>query len=259
MPHTNKRRRALEYQESTGYINPQKDPVKNGGNASDPVKRTSLKNQIRSVQRLLRRQVRICVCFTVALLHVRLVARILMEISAAISHQQDLAQDGKAALRDRLQVLESLKDARVLKSRERHFALKYHKVKFFETRKAERKLAKLRKLIQMDPNPSEELLLELKTAEENLLYVTYFPKPEKYISLYGKRSADGTDGTAYTEETRKRQLHCREQAVRAPSHLKKVAKTTIHFSLIFLTLFFSPPSASGSSGGSWYPIFVVSN
>ncbi len=137
----------------------------------------------------------------------------------------------------------------MLKSRERHFALKYHKVKFFERRKAERKLAKLRKLIKMDPNPSEELLLELKTAEENLLYVIYFPNSEKYISLYGKQSADGT---AYTEETRKRQLHCRKQAVRAPRHLVK----TIHYYLfsdrLDFVFFCHTVSASNGSGGSWY-------
>ncbi len=70
MPHTNKRTRALDYQESTGYINLQNDHVKNG-DASDPVKRTSLKNQIRSVQRLLRRKVRdVYVCFTAVFLQV---------------------------------------------------------------------------------------------------------------------------------------------------------------------------------------------
>ncbi len=56
MPHTNKRTRALDYQESTGYINLQNANAISGA-ASDPVKHTSLKNQIRSVQRLLRRKV----------------------------------------------------------------------------------------------------------------------------------------------------------------------------------------------------------
>ncbi len=130
-----------------------------------------------------------------------------------ISHHQDLTEDRKAALMERFQVLESWKDARVSKTYERTLALKYHKVKFFERRKAERKWAKLRKQMKMDSNPSDELLIKLKAAEEDLLYVTYFPKSEKYISLYGKRSGDS--GSAYTEVTRKRQLRCREQAVRA--------------------------------------------
>ncbi len=149
-------------------------------------------------------------------------------------HHQELSEDRNAALRERVQVLEKLKEARESKSRERHFALKYHKVKFFERCKAERRLAKLRKLIKQNSNddpPSEELLLKLKTSEEDLLYVTYFPKSEKYISLYGKRSGDAD--TAYTEETRKRQLYCRQQAVRVPPHLKQVAKSFIFFFSVF--------------------------
>ncbi len=143
-----------------------------------------------------------------------------------ISHHQDLTEDRKAALMERFQVLESLKDAKVSKIHERTLALKYHKVKFFERRKSERKLAKLRKQMKMDSNPSDpELLMKLKTAEEDLLYVTYFPKSEKYISLYGKRSGDS--GSAYTEVTRKRQLRCREQAVRATSHFKPSVNTIL--------------------------------
>ncbi len=114
----------------------------------------------------------------------------------------------------RFQLLENLKDARASKAQERTLALKYHKVKFFERRRAERRLAKIRTQMAMVDSlnpPSGELLMKLKTAEEDLLYVTYFPKTAKYISLYGKRSGDG--GSAYTEATRKRQLHCREQAV----------------------------------------------
>ncbi len=112
----------------------------------------------------------------------------------------------------RFQLLENLKDARASKAQERTLALKYHKVKFFERRRAERRLAKIRMAMVDSLNPpSDELLMKLKTAEEDLLYVTYFPKTAKYISLYGKRSGDG--GSAYTEATRKRQLHCREQAV----------------------------------------------
>ena len=66
--------------------------------------------------------------------------------------------------------------------RERHFSKKYHKVKFFERRKVERRLQLLRK---EDADADA-----IREAEHNLLYIKHFPRHKKYLALFPKENAE---------------------------------------------------------------------
>ncbi|OZJ03653.1 hypothetical protein BZG36_03930 [Bifiguratus adelaidae] len=62
---------------------------------------------------------------------------------------------------------------------ERKMATKYHKVKFFERKKVERKLKQLR--LDKGAEDNEQKIHDL---EVDLNYIRYYPKTEKYISLF---------------------------------------------------------------------------
>ncbi|KAK9455881.1 hypothetical protein V1511DRAFT_498943 [Dipodascopsis uninucleata] len=67
---------------------------------------------------------------------------------------------------------------------------KYHKVRFFERRKAVRKVEKARRALVDDDKSSKERSIKenaLRLAEIELAYIALFPRESRYISLY----ADG--------------------------------------------------------------------
>ncbi|KAI5949141.1 EFG1 [Candida theae] len=75
----------------------------------------------------------------------------------------------------------------VLKAK--HNATKYHMVRFFERKKAIRKLKQLRKAFEEVQKTEvrkdiKKARKQLKHGEIDLMYVMLFPKSEKYISLY---------------------------------------------------------------------------
>lgn len=71
---------------------------------------------------------------------------------------------------------------------QKKYAQRYHKVKFFERRKVERKLGQVRRSLQHDMTP------ELRRRESELIddldYIKYYPRDKKYISLFGGRCED---------------------------------------------------------------------
>ncbi|KAI3658632.1 hypothetical protein MP638_006414 [Amoeboaphelidium occidentale] len=83
----------------------------------------------------------------------------------------------KERLRDRL-VLQV--DEKYLKSIEKKYALKYKKVRFFEEKKAQRKL----KQAEDNESVTEDELLDCKA---DVLYVQEFPQYVKYLSLYAEK------------------------------------------------------------------------
>lgn len=92
-----------------------------------------------------------------------------------------LSEDAVEAHRDKLQHLERELAQQRERERERATAIKYRKVKFFERRKIERKLESLRKV---DENSlSSEQLQRKRSLENMLLYVRFYPKGKKYVSL----------------------------------------------------------------------------
>lgn len=119
----------------------------------------SIKNQIRSIERLLRKA---------------------------------LPLEVKDAQQKRLEDLKKQADLHARAELERKMARRYRKVKFFERRKIERAIRRLEKLQRAaSDNPSEEaarhavhITQQLARLKEDLEYVRFFPKTEKYVSLF---------------------------------------------------------------------------
>ena len=114
-------------------------------------KKSSLKNRIRSLKRLIKSK--------------RLNEETLREKQRMLK-----------SLQARLPVGEDSTENTQRIERERKRATRYHKVKFFERQKLVRKLKTLQKA---DKAQSEEF----NKLADNLRYVLFFPKAEKYISI----------------------------------------------------------------------------
>ncbi|GAV69590.1 DUF2361 domain-containing protein [Cephalotus follicularis] len=123
----------------------------------------SLKNQIRSIERMLRK---------------------------------DLPPEIREAQGKKLDDLKKQQEIHTRLAVERTIFLRDRKIKFFERRKVERRIRRLEKLQrastgQMHDTQSAEQLAKLK---EDLEYVRFFPKTEKYVSLFsGGDSSDMVD------------------------------------------------------------------
>ena len=118
----------------------------------------SASKQVRSLERLLKRE---------------LPAHVRREKEAALAALQQQAQKAKRT------------------QRERAFSKKYHKVKFFERRKVERRIAHLKKQLEgAGPKAQPELRRQLQAAEHDLLYVQHFPRHKKYLSLFPVAGTD---------------------------------------------------------------------
>lgn len=90
---------------------------------------------------------------------------------------------------------------------ERKYAVKYHKVRFFERVKLERRLGKLKRqqekaALGAGPGLTSEQEIELRQAEDDLQYVLNFPKGEKYISIL--KNAEEPEAQAHLETERSR-------------------------------------------------------
>lgn len=84
-----------------------------------------------------------------------------------------------------LQALRKESDRSKRVQREKAFSRKYHKVKFFERQKLERRIAQIKKqLTTADVASRSVLQAELVEAEHDLLYVRHFPRHKKYLSLF---------------------------------------------------------------------------
>ncbi|KAH0898903.1 hypothetical protein HID58_048471 [Brassica napus] len=110
----------------------------------------SLKNQMRSVERFLRK---------------------------------DLPREVKETLKHKLEYLKKQQDDHTRLAVERKVFLRNRKIRFFERRKIERSIRRLEKLQRTSSAPVDiaEQLCKLK---EDLEYVRFFPKNEKYVSLF---------------------------------------------------------------------------
>mmetsp|Transcript_2556 Transcript_2556/g.5188 ORF Transcript_2556/g.5188 Transcript_2556/m.5188 type:complete len:317 (+) Transcript_2556:139-1089(+) len=97
---------------------------------------------------------------------------------------------------------------------ERKFAVRYHKIRFFERIKIERRLSKIKKRIKhaSSDEEKENLLKRLAAVQEDLEYVLHFPKGEKYVSLL--RDADTAEAQAHLESERRRLREIVKQKLR---------------------------------------------
>uniref|UniRef100_A0A1J3J5D7 rRNA-processing protein EFG1 n=1 Tax=Noccaea caerulescens TaxID=107243 RepID=A0A1J3J5D7_NOCCA len=113
----------------------------------------SLKNQMRSVERFLRK---------------------------------DLPPEVKESLKQKLEDLKKQQDDHTRLAVERKIFLRNRKIKFFERRKIERSIRRLEKLHRTSSAHlgDADIAEQLSKLKEDLEYVRFFPKNEKYVSLF---------------------------------------------------------------------------
>ena len=121
----------------------------------------------------------------------RSVTRVLAHKSSSMPADQMLSlQREEAALRGEIGSIEQ----REHKSR---MIAKYHKVRFFERRKAERRLKQAERRLDKqksqegeDDDTSSKIADEIKSCKIDLDYTLYYPLETRYVSLYAKEGSD---------------------------------------------------------------------
>ncbi|KAI4342697.1 hypothetical protein MLD38_027289 [Melastoma candidum] len=134
-----------------------------GGGVDKKPKAVSLKNQIRSVERMLRK---------------------------------DLAPEVREAQEKKLEGLKKQQEIHTRLAIEKKIFLRDRKIKFFERRKIERRIRRLEKMQRTSPGPEQEaeIMEQLSKLKEDLEYVRFFPKTENYVSLFsGGEDSDIVD------------------------------------------------------------------
>ncbi|KAG5560252.1 hypothetical protein RHGRI_003519 [Rhododendron griersonianum] len=123
-------------------------------------KSVSIKNQIRSIERMLRK---------------------------------DLPPEVREAQEKKLEGFKKQQDIHSRLAVERKIFLRDRKIKFFERRKIERRIRRLEKMQRTSSGQSQEAEVaeQLSKLKEDLEYVRFFPKTEKYVALF--MGGDETD------------------------------------------------------------------
>ncbi|RDX66354.1 efg1 [Mucuna pruriens] len=121
-----------------------------------PKPSVSLKNQIRSLERMLRKS---------------------------------LPPEVREAQEQKLEALKRQQEIHTRLAAERKIFLRDRKIKFFERRKIERRIRRLEKLHRASSSSSSSSAAQpysdqLSTLKQDLQYVMYFPKNEKYVPLF---------------------------------------------------------------------------
>lgn len=143
---------AAERKKPAGQRRPKTLAIDKKSKATKP-KSVSFKNQIRSIERMLRK---------------------------------DLPSEVKEAQEKKLEELKKQQEIHNRLAVERQIFLRDRKIKFFERRKIERRLRRLDKQQRASAGQAQEadLTEQLSKLKEDLEYVKFFPKTEKYVSLY---------------------------------------------------------------------------
>ncbi|KAF9605871.1 hypothetical protein IFM89_019843 [Coptis chinensis] len=127
--------------------------VKKNEKAAKP-KSVSLKNQIRSTERMLLRK--------------------------------SLPLEVKEAQQKKLEELKRQQDIQTRLANDRRIFLRDRKIKFFERRKVERRIRRLEKLQRTSNHTQDaDVSEQLSKLKEDLQYVRFYPKNEEYVSLFG--------------------------------------------------------------------------
>ncbi|GAB4851009.1 hypothetical protein Ancab_030305 [Ancistrocladus abbreviatus] len=134
---------------SSSHNNRSKAP----GGVNKKPKNVSLKNQIRSIERMLRK---------------------------------DLPPEVREAQGKKLEGFRKQQELHNRLAIERKIFLRDRKIKFFERRKVERRIRRLEKLQRSSSGQAQEgkVSEQLAKLKEDLEYVRFFPKTEKYVSLF---------------------------------------------------------------------------
>jgi hypothetical protein len=126
-------------------------------------KKRSFKDQIRGVQRYLRRD--------------------------------DLSAEARATNEKKLKQLQLLQQNRIKTDKEKKISKQYHGIKFFEKKKVLRKQKRLQKRLTenaktLSEKEKYEIQTESKQVENQLIYITHFPKGKKYVALFPNKNRD---------------------------------------------------------------------
>ena len=122
--------------------------------------------------------------------------------------------EAKQGLRRQIRELEKTMKSNLDRERERKYAVRYHKIKFFERQKLRRRLKQaLRQIEGLGPDaPAEERQRLEARAEElrmDFVYVDFYPRGSKYYSLFGRSQGEDDARTVALRD------EMREQALRA--------------------------------------------
>ncbi|XP_073278429.1 uncharacterized protein [Primulina huaijiensis] len=147
------KRRAAAVRNTAGNRRPKALTVDKKSKPKGKPKSVSLKTQIRSVERMLRR---------------------------------DLPLEVKEAQEKKLEELKKQQEIHNRLAVERKIFLRDRKIKFFERRKIERRIRRLEKQQRASAGQAQEAEIagQLSKLKEDLEYVRFFPKTEKYVSLF---------------------------------------------------------------------------
>ncbi|GKD47551.1 rRNA-processing protein EFG1 [Tanacetum coccineum] len=101
---------------------------------------------------------------------------------------KDTRAEVKEALTKKLEALKSQQQALDNLALERKIFLRDRKIKFFERRKVERQIRRLEKQQRASSGQAQETEIaeQLSKLKEDLEYIRFFPKTEKYVSLFKK-------------------------------------------------------------------------
>ncbi|CAN3354717.1 rRNA-processing protein Efg1p [Diutina catenulata] len=112
------------------------------------------------------------------------------------------------------------------RNKERHLAKKYHMVRFFERKKAVRKLKQAQKTLDelsADPEKKKEAKKQRKVVKHcqiDLAYTVLFPKSEKYISLFPNENDE--EAATATEEGKQRYAQAQELKRKTRKHMEEL-------------------------------------
>ncbi|KAG2127226.1 hypothetical protein DEU56DRAFT_820810 [Suillus clintonianus] len=112
--------------------------------------------------------------------------------------KENLAADVRVETERRLKALEADLARAETSKKERTYAMKYHKVKFFERQKLVRRIKQVKRdLTSGQETKKEKLEGELEGLRVDLNYVLHYPRTKKYISLFPpeKRQGDAVSTT----------------------------------------------------------------
>ncbi|KAI1180113.1 hypothetical protein F4777DRAFT_574395 [Nemania sp. FL0916] len=124
-------------------------------------------------------------------------------IERRLNHTDSLPANIKHDLEKELdhhkQKLEDLADSR----KRQAMIKKYHMVRFFEKKKADRLAKQIRNQLEAttDEEERKRLQADLHIAEVDSLYAKYFPHRERYVSLYPVASGQSNGGDTKAEDT----------------------------------------------------------
>ena len=179
-------------------------------NGAKPKKVKSIKNQIRSLERVLKNSV------SALMTGSNWLAKLTDWVEL---FEQNVTEEAKNKVRENIRMLHKKRKDNEELQEKKVMHLRYKRIRLFERRKLLRNKERIEKSLQ-DVNISEEdrekLNEELKSVEDDLVYVINFPFGMKYVSLFSKNSR--RDPTAEKKVNKLRDIIKEQMKARAESH-----------------------------------------